>query len=103
MKYTSEIVVNIHREVLIEKLDNADNMKFWQRGFISYEVIKGIPGEEDTQMELNYKMGKREVTLTETIVKSNFPEEFHVYYDTKGVQRYLFISVIKILAFCYFC
>lgn len=90
MKYSSEIVINLPREEVINKLDNAENMKLWQRGLISYEVISGIPGKEGSKMEMQYKMGKREVTLIETITKQNFPEEFHAIYDTKGVHNIQF-------------
>ena len=38
MKYSCEIIVNVPREVLIKKLDNVENMKYWQRGLISYEI-----------------------------------------------------------------
>jgi hypothetical protein len=32
-------------------------------------------------------MGKRKLTLIETIIKRNFPYEFHATYDTKGVHN----------------
>lgn len=87
MEYSNEILVKIARKELIEKLDSVENMKYWQRGLISSEVIEGNPGEESTQMRLKYMMGKREVILTETIIKRNFPEEFHANYDSKGVHN----------------
>ena len=38
-------------------------------------------------MELRYKMGKREMVLIETILKNNFPHEFHASYDSKAVRN----------------
>ena len=32
-------------------------------------------------------MGKREMEMIETIIKRNFPEEFHSTYDAKGVHN----------------
>lgn len=87
MKYTTEILINLPREEVIKKLDNPENMKHWQRGLVSYEILKGAPGTEGAQMKLTYKMGKRDMVLTETIIKNKFPEEFHATYDTKGVHN----------------
>ena len=85
MKYTIEIMIDLPREEVIKKLDNADNMKHWQKGFVSYEHLSGTPGKEGAKMALNYKMGKREIAMTETITKTNFPDEFHATYEAKGV------------------
>lgn len=87
MKYTTKITIDLPRETMIQKLDNAENMKHWQRGLTEYRVISGTPGEEGTQMELHYQMGKRKMVLVETIIKRNFPTEFHATYDTKGVHN----------------
>lgn len=87
MKYTTEIIIDLPREEVIAKLDNADNMKHWQRGLVSYSQLEGIPGKEGAKMKLDYKMGKRDVSLTETITRNNFPSEFHANYDTKGVHN----------------
>ena len=87
MKYTTEIIVEIPLDAFIEKLDNADNLKHWQRGFIDSEHITGIPGKIGAQMKLNYKFGKRLMSLTETITHNGFPNEFHATYDTKGMHN----------------
>lgn len=87
MKYTCEITIDKPLAEVIEKLDSAENMKHWQKGLIGYEFIEGEPGQEGAQMRLDYKMGKRAMSLTETIVKRNFPHEFHANYDTKGVHN----------------
>ncbi|TAI46645.1 SRPBCC family protein [Flagellimonas allohymeniacidonis] len=87
MKYTTEIIVDLPREEFIKKLDNPENMKHWQRGLVGFEQISGEPGTEGAQMSLSYKMGKREFDMVETIIKRNFPEEFHSTYDTKGVHN----------------
>ena len=87
MKYTCEITIDRPLAEVIEKMDNAENMKHWQRGLLGYEFTEGEPGQEGSKMRLNYKMGKREMSLTETIIKRNFPNEFHANYDTKGVHN----------------
>ncbi|RNC87448.1 MAG: SRPBCC family protein [Allomuricauda sp.] len=87
MKYTTEIVVDLPRDAFIEKLDNADNMKHWMRGLVSHEFLSGEPGQEGARMNMKFKMGKREMEMVETIIKRNFPDEFHATYDAQGVHN----------------
>lgn len=87
MKYTCEIIIDLPRQEVICKLDNAENMKHWQKGLINYEIISGAPGQEGTKMRLDYKMGKRTISMVETISKRDFPREFNATYDTKGVYN----------------
>ena len=87
MKYTCEITIDLPREEVVRKLDNVDNMKYWQRGLLDYEVISGIPGEEGTKMRLDYKMDKRTISMVETISKRDFPNEFNATYESKGVYN----------------
>ena len=87
MKYITEIEVNVPLSEFVKKLDNPENMKHWQKDFISYNHLSGNPGTEGAQMELKYKMGKRELVMIETILKRNFPHEFHATYDAKGVHN----------------
>jgi hypothetical protein len=87
MKYTTRITVNLERGEFIKKLDDPENMKHWQRGLVGYSILSGKPGTEGAQMELRYKLGKRDMVLVETIIKRNLPHEFHATYDTKGVHN----------------
>lgn len=88
MKYTTEVIINCPLNEVIEKLDNPDHMKHWQRGLVGYKLLNAQdPGSTGTKMELEYKMGKRNLVMTETIIKRNFPSEFHATYDAKGVHN----------------
>ena len=87
MKYTTEIQVALPRTEFIEKFDSAENMKHWQKGLKSFKFLDGEPGHEGSQMELVFQMGKRELVMVETILKSNFPYEFHATYDAKGAHN----------------
>lgn len=87
MKYVTEITLDLPRKEVIKKLDNADNLKHWQRGLVSVEHLEGIPGAIGAKMKLKYKLGKRKMELVETITKNNFPYEFHANYDAKGVHN----------------
>lgn len=85
LQYTSEVIINRPRAEVVQKMDNPDNMKHWQPGFISMEVIKGEAGKEGAVSRMKYKMGKREVEMTETITKNAFPNEFNAIYEAKNV------------------
>jgi hypothetical protein len=87
MKYSVEVIIEKPRNEVVKKMDNIDNMKHWQKGLVSSEHISGTPSEVGAKMQLNYKMGKREMSLIETITKNNFPEEFFATYSTKGRQH----------------
>ena len=87
MKYTTEIQVALPRTEFIEKFDSTENMKHWQKGLKAYKFLEGEPGQEGSQMELVYQMGKRELVMIETILRSNFPYEFHATYDAKGAHN----------------
>jgi hypothetical protein len=87
MKYTTEIIIALPPRKFIEIFDNPAHMKHWQKGLTHYKVISGNPGHEGSKMELQYKMGKREMVLIETIIKRNLPYEFHATYDTRDVHN----------------
>jgi hypothetical protein len=87
MKYTTEVLIDLPRDEFIKKLDNPDNMKHWMQGLVSHEQLSGEPGQEGAQMNMKFKMGKREMEMIETIIKRNMPEEMHMVYDTKGVHN----------------
>jgi len=85
MKYIHSIDINLPREKVIELFDNPDNMKHWQPGLISYEHIEGDQGKPGAKMRLNYKIGRREVEMIETILIHNLPGELSGTYEAKGV------------------
>ena len=87
MKYTISITLDLPRQKVIELFDNPDNLRHWQKGFISFEHVSGTPGQEGAVSNLKYKMGKRSMELVETILKRELPNEFHGTYDTKGVHN----------------
>ncbi|MFT5847110.1 SRPBCC family protein [Psychroserpens sp.] len=80
MKYTTEIKINVTLDIFIKKMDAVDNLKHWQRGLLSAEHISGDLGQLGAKMKLKYRFGKRQVEITETITKRNFPNEFHANY-----------------------
>ncbi|APG58925.1 SRPBCC family protein [Christiangramia salexigens] len=87
MKYQQKITINLPREEVIRKFSDPANFKHWQKGFISMKQINGELGAVGSQNLLNYKMGKREIEMTETILKNDLPAEFNATYEAKGVYN----------------
>ena len=85
MKYSDEITINLPLEKTIKLLDNADNLKYWIEGFVSYKFLEGEPGAVGSTMAQEYQMGKRNIKMVETITKAEFPDAFSAIYETKGV------------------
>jgi len=85
MNYNLDIIIRKPVKEVVALFDNPENMKHWQPGLISFEVLEGTPGQPGARSRLHYKMGKREVKMIETIEKRNLPDEFTGTYKAKGV------------------
>jgi hypothetical protein len=87
MKYTQEIKVNVPIDEFVQKLDNIDHLKHWQRGVVSTENISGDLRLFGDKMRFIYRFGNHTREITETITKRNLPNEFHVNYTSKTSQN----------------
>jgi len=87
MKYTSQILIRLPLSELLNKLRNYDDLKYWHRGFESFEHVSGEPGTLGAKMKLNYKFGNRKIHLIETLTYSNFPNEYHLFCDSEGIHN----------------
>ncbi|SMD37862.1 Polyketide cyclase / dehydrase and lipid transport [Reichenbachiella faecimaris] len=85
MKYTVDITIDLPRSKVIELFDNPDNMHKWQPDLVSFEPMSGAPGQPGAKSKLQYKMGKREIEMIETVTKNELPSEMSGTYETKGV------------------
>ncbi len=85
MKYTVEIDINLPREKVIALFDNQDNLYKWQCDLQSFEHLSGTAGELGAKSLIKYKMGKRDIEMTETIIKKNLPEEYSFTFEAKGI------------------
>lgn len=90
MKFNVETEINQPLEKVVELFDNPDNMKQWMQGLESFKHLEGIPGQPGAKSRLTFKIGKREMVMTETILIRNLPDEFSGSYDTNGVH-----SIVK--------
>ena len=85
MKYTVTIEINLPRAKVVELFENPDNMAQWQPGFISMEHLSGEKGKAGARSKLNYKMGKREIEMIETILVNDLPNEFSGTFEADKV------------------
>ena len=87
MKFTVKIKINLARNKVIELFDSTENLKKWQPILLSFEHQSGTPGEVGAKSRLQYKTGKREIEMVETITVKNLPDEFSGIYEAKGVRN----------------
>ena len=85
MKYSNEVIINLPLNRVMELFDSEENLFKWQPELISFEHFSGEKGEVGAKSKLKYKMGKREVEMTETITVKDLPNEFSGTYEAKGV------------------
>ena len=83
MKFECHVDINVPKNRVVEAFDSPENLKEWQDGFVSYEHKNGKPGTVGAQAIMIYKTGKREMVLTETILKNDLPDVFIGQYDFK--------------------
>lgn len=85
MKYTEEIIIDSPREKVIALYDNPDYYPDWMAGLQKFEVLEGEANQPGSKSMYKFKMGKREMEMTETITKRDLPDEIERQYVSKGV------------------
>ena len=85
MKYTTTVEIYLPRGKVVEIFDNQDNYSSWQESLVALEHLEGAPGQVGSTTRLEHKMGKREVTMIETVTQRDLPETFTATYEAKGV------------------
>ncbi|WP_460218743.1 SRPBCC family protein [Psychroserpens sp. MEBiC05023] len=79
MKFSCEININAPLQKVVDIYKNPNNLKHFQDGFISKEVISGQEGTKGAISKIIYE----KLELKETILVSNLPEEFKGLYEHK--------------------
>jgi len=87
MKYSAGVEIDLPVDKVLEIFNNPDNMDKWMEGLLAWEVTEGTAGQPGAKMLMKFKMGKREMEMTETIIKANLPDEFVTTYEAKGVYN----------------
>ena len=87
MKFSAEIEINKPIDTVIALFDDPDNLFKWMEGLQSFEHVSGTAGEPGAKSKMMFKMGKRDVEMTETVLVRNLPDEFTGSYEAKGVYN----------------
>lgn len=87
MKFTCTVTIDRPVEVVAELFADPKNLKEYQDGFIRKELIGGNAGENGAVSKMYYKMGKREMELTETIIANRLPDEFEASYHHRHMDN----------------
>lgn len=87
MKYTVEIDINKPIDEIVELFNNTEHYFKWMQGLQSIEPLSGELGAVGSKSVYKFKMDKREIEMTETIIENNLPEAFITSYEAKGVYN----------------
>jgi carbon monoxide dehydrogenase subunit G len=96
MKFECHVDINVPISQVVKAFHSPENLKEWQDGFVSYEHKSGEPGQKDAQAIMVYKIGKRDMVLTETIIKNDLPNNIVGRYDFKEGSNTMSNSFVSI-------
>lgn len=85
MKYECSIVIARPRKTVIALVEDTAQMGEWQDGLISFTHLSGEPATNGAKSLIRYKMGRREVEMTETIESYQMPESLIAIYEADKV------------------
>jgi len=85
MKYINTIVISKSLEDTIEQFNIAQNNSDQNQEIKEVESISGEIGEVNSVTKIHFKNGKRNSTMTKTILEKDLPSTYRVNYDMKGV------------------
>lgn len=83
MKFSCEIIVDAPVNHVVKVFENPDNLKHFQDGFVSIELISGQEGSVGAISNMVYE----KLELKETILINNLPEEFKALYEHKHMTN----------------
>ena len=87
MKFTCSVIVEKPLQVVADYFANPDYLKEYQEVYKKKELISGETGKKDAISTIWYGEGKREMILTETIIKNDLPHEFIGHYHHKNMDN----------------
>ncbi|GAB5409900.1 MAG: hypothetical protein BalsKO_22650 [Balneolaceae bacterium] len=87
MKYIAQIEIERPINEVVSLFDNPENYRFWMEGLLSLELMEGATGQVGAKSLFKFKMGKREMEMTEAVLVRDLPQEYVVQYNAKGVSN----------------
>lgn len=96
MKYTVEININKPIDEVVKLFENSDNSFKWMQGLQSIEPLSGEPGAIGSKSVYKFKIDKRVIEMTETILENKLPEVLTTSYEAKGVYNVVSNGFVKV-------
>ncbi|AXT19306.1 SRPBCC family protein [Flavobacteriaceae bacterium AU392] len=96
MKYKGSVIIHKPREVVTTLFIDPNNNKEYQDGFVKKELISGNLGHNGAKSKMYYSDGKRDMVLTETIIKNDLPGSFEAFYHHKHMDNTMKCTFIEI-------
>ena len=85
MKYTSEIVIDRPRDVVLEVLTSREEAFKWMKGLKEFSLIEGIENEVNSKHKMVFDNNGRTEIMTETITRFDVPDVITTVYEMDGV------------------
>lgn len=82
MKFDFAINLAAPRALVWRAFDNPSNLLKWQPTLVSFESVRGSPGQVGAVSQLTYRESGREIVLVETITVRREPDEFGGSYES---------------------
>ena len=79
--YTLSIEIELPRDEVVRKFQQAENLFHWQNGLQSVEQLSGQTGIPGCLTKLVYQQGRHRIELMETVVSNELPDKFCGFYS----------------------
>lgn len=96
MKYKGSVIIHKPREIVTTLFIDPNYNKEYQDGFVKKELISGNLGQNGAKSKMYYSDGKRDMVLTETIIKNDLPSSFEAFYHHKHMDNTMKCTFIEI-------
>ena len=88
MKYVTQVEIAASRERVSELVADPAHYSAWQESLQNMELLEGQSGQVGARTRLDHQMGKREITMIETVTHRGLPGRFEATYEAKGVWNH---------------
>jgi hypothetical protein len=87
MEYTTDLLIELPRNKVIQFFDNTAYASQWQPGIKSLKLIDGTDREAGARYRIVYEGRKGDLTVEERVLKRNLPDEYTVFQRSRGVKN----------------
>lgn len=81
MKFTCEVNISGSKEEVSAAFRDISKFPEWQSGFISHNLISGMPEEIGSKYRIHLEQNGRSIILVETILEYDLPDQFMALYE----------------------